>query len=125
MSQQTDGAVKSYRANAAIGQYRRAKFSSGKLVVAGETDRDIGTTIAEAFAADEVIGLELYTKQGTKKFVAGGNITQGALIYSAADGEVLATQATGAYLCGVALEAAADGDVFEAQAIFGEVPKPA
>jgi len=121
MSQYDDTGRKSFTAGGAIAQHLRVKFSSGKLAVAGLTDQDFGTIENAAFADGDVRAVRLLSKQGTHPAVAAGAISQGAKVYGAASGKISATQGTGAFLRGVALEAAtADGDVIEILPIVGD-----
>lgn len=123
MSQQNDSGVKAFTAGGALGQHLRVYITSGKLALAGITQRDIGTTKEEAFADLDVIPVNLANKQGTVKMVAAAAITAGALVYTAASGKVSVSAQT-AYPIGTAMEAAtADGDVIEVlrDGVFGVV----
>ena len=121
MSQQVDGNTTSYECGAAIGQFLRVKFSSGKLAAADATDQDIGVLRDASFASGDVRAVELFSRAGTHKAIAAAAISQGAKVYTAASGKVSATQATGAFLRGVAMSAAtAAGDVIEVQPVVGD-----
>lgn len=111
--------TKSFIAGAAIAKHLRVKLSSGKLAVAGLADNDIGTIDYAVFADGEDAAVNLRSLQGTEIVIAGGEITLGAKVYTAADGKVSATGAGTSYLRGIALEAAAaDGDIIEIMPLF-------
>ena len=81
MSQFVDGNTKSFVAGGAIAQHLRVKISSGKLAVAGLTDRDwIGTAMTEAFADGEVISVKLASGAGSRPtmIAVGWNWTNSA-----------------------------------------------
>ena len=115
MSQFVDTPTKTYPVATAIGKYIRVKLNgSGKLAVAGLTDRAIGVTCDETFAADENVTVALMSKQGTMKMTAGAAITEGAVVYGLASGKIDDADGGSAVIHGVALEAAAaDGDIIE------------
>lgn len=114
MSQFVDGNTKSFVAGGAIAQHLRVKISSGKLAVAGLTDRNwIGTAMTEAFADGEVISVKLASGAGSHKMIAADALTAGDPVFTQASGKVGDSEST-AYYIGVALEdAGADGDVVE------------
>lgn len=96
----------------AIPRYRRVKLSSGLLVLAGATDKDIGCS-TRRFDANSHGAVRLRTSPGTDAMVAAEAISAGATVFTAADGKIGNT-ATGAFQVGTALEAAtADGDIIE------------
>lgn len=112
MSQYVDTRCKAFTCGAAIAQYLRVKFSSGKMAAAGAADLSIGTMEEASFADLDVRPVRLRSAMGTRKMVANGAITQGAPVYGAASGKISAT--VGPCPEGIALEAAAaDGDVIE------------
>lgn len=115
MSQYVESNCKTFEADEAIAKYLRVKLDSdGKITTAGATDKDIGTAESEAFAAGDDIAVRLSSATGTQKCVAAGAITVGAAVHTAASGKVNDTQATGAFVYGIALEgASADGDIIE------------
>lgn len=115
MSQYNPSAVKTYEADAAIGQYLRVKHDgSGQVTLAGLTDIDIGTANLPSYAADENIPVLLRTAPGTCIMVASEAIAVGALLYSAASGKVADTDGGSAVVIGHAETAAtADGDYIE------------
>ena len=100
------------QANATLGQFLRvAMLSTGKVALAAAGQMGIGTTENPATAADQFIAVRLNTAEGSRKVVANGAISEGALVYCAASGKV-GSSGTVAY--GVALEAAtADNDIIE------------
>lgn len=113
MSQYVDSGCRAFTAGAAIGKNLRVKLTSGKLALAGITDREIGTTEQASFADGDVVMVRLRTAPGTVKMTAAAAISAGALCYTAANGKTSVSAAT-AYIVGHALEAAtADGDVIE------------
>ena len=96
----------------AIARYARVKLSSGVLVVAGLTDKDIGIA-TRRFEPGTHGSVRLRTADGTSAMIASEAISAGATVYTAADGKV-GPSATGAFQIGTALEAAtADGDIIE------------
>lgn len=114
MGQYIDGNTKTFTAGAALAKHTRVKFSSGKMVAAGDDEKEIGTVVDAVFADGDPVTVRLVTANGTTQMIAAGAIAQGATVHTAADGEINDTQATGAFIVGVALEAAtADGDVIE------------
>jgi len=114
MSQYVESATKMFTAGAAIAQYARVKFSSGKVVEAGLTDRELGTAEQQAFASGDIIAVRLRTAQGTCKMIAIEVLSQGALLYTEASGKVQDTVQATSFLVGTALEAAtANGDIIE------------
>jgi hypothetical protein len=112
MSQQVDGPFRSFTAGAALGRFLRVKLTSGKLALAGATDRDLGTIEEAAFADGDLRRVRLASSDGTVKMVAAASFSAGAVLYAAANGKV--TGAVGGVVVGVALEAAtADNDIIE------------
>lgn len=95
-----------FQANAAMDPYLRVKLSSEKLVAAGASDDEIGTTEKRVLAADDYVAVLPRGIGGVRKMVASKAISKHALVYTAADGKVSDTQATGAFESGTALEAA-------------------
>jgi len=80
---------------------------------AGATDQDIGVAM-QAGVSGDVVSVAFVSKQGTHKAIAASALTLGAKVHTAASGKVNDTQATGAFLRGIALQAAgADGDIIE------------
>ena len=112
MSQYTEAAVRQFTANAALGQHLRVTtLSTGKVALAEAGQMGLGTTENPATAADELVGIRLNNAHGTRKVVANGAISEGALVYCAASGKV---GSSGTVCYGIACEAAtADGDVIE------------
>ena len=106
-----EGCVKTYRSGAAIGQYLRVALVSGLLQLAGASQKMLGTTEEEVFAASEPQGVRLVNCDGTRYMVANGAISSGAPVYAAASGKIASS---GTVLEGYAQGAAtADGDVIE------------
>ena len=112
MSQFVETPCRQMQANATLGQFLRvAMLSTGKVALAAAGQMGIGTTENPATAADQFIAVRLNTAEGSRKVVANGAISEGALVYCAASGKV-GSSGTVAY--GVALEAAtADNDIIE------------
>lgn len=96
-----------------INPHLRVKLVSGLLVVAAAADYDIGVLGARG-EIGQLVEIESPTKPGTHFAIASGAITAGALVYTAADGKVSATQGSG-HLRGtyMGLTDAADGDLIE------------
>jgi hypothetical protein len=109
-----NGSEKTFVAGAAIGQYLRVTLSTGKLALAGVSDEDLGVTVRASFAANQYQPVRLRTASGTTPYTASKSINQGADVYTAANGKISDSQASGALLVGMALEAASnDGDIIE------------
>jgi predicted pyridoxine 5'-phosphate oxidase superfamily flavin-nucleotide-binding protein len=86
-------------------------LSTGRLALAEATNVGLGTTENAATFVDEPVGVRLISAHGTRKVVANGAISLGALVYCAAAGKV---GSSGTVPFGVALEAAtADNDIIE------------
>ena len=115
MSQFVEGNMKTFTSGATIPAFSRVILTSGELAVAGLTDGPstvLGTTEVDCVDGDYV-AVRLSTATGTRKVIAAAAISQGANVYTAADGEV-STTANTAYMVGIALEAAtADQDIIE------------
>lgn len=116
MAQQVSSDCRAFTAGAAIAQYLRVKLSSGKLALAGAGATDgaleLGTMETPSFADGDVASVRLKSASGTRKCVAAGAISAGAVFYGAANGKISAT--VSGVPAGVALEASsADGDVIE------------
>lgn len=112
MSQQNEG-YKSFTAGAARGAYLRVSSSGGSLSTAGATDPGEGVQQSPSYTTTEVVGVKMWSHNGTFKVVASGAISADAELFAAADGKVAAT---GTVRLGVkALESAsANNDVIEA-----------
>ncbi len=112
MSQFVSNYFKAFVAGGAIAKDLRVYITSGKLAVAGLTDRNwIGTTMQEAFADGDVVTVCL--RAPTRKMVAANAVTAGDDVFTQASGKVGNTEST-AYHVGIALETATtDGDVIE------------
>ena len=95
--------------------------SDGKVTIAGLGDVDLGTCVEPVFEQGGRITLSLNSKAGTQKAVAAGAIAAGAKVYTAANGKVSSTGATGSFLRGIALEAASgDNSVLEIMPLLGD-----
>jgi hypothetical protein len=117
MSQYNDTGYGTILLSATIPQHARVT-AAGAL--ANATTQHVGTARVAGVSGDTV-GLVYANKQGTTKMIAGAAITAGVKVYTAANGKVSSTQATGAFLCGIAMEAAsADGNIIEVQQIVGD-----
>lgn len=113
MSQQVDGAYRTFPAGGARGKYLRVKLASGVLALAGITDKDMGVLRDETFASGDLVAVRLASAAGTTKMIAAAAIVAGAEVYTAASGKV-SVSATTALPIGSAVEAAgADGDIIE------------
>ena len=115
MSQYVDGHTRTFTADEAIAIHARVKLDSdGRVTVAGLTDKEVGTAMAAAFAAGDVIPVRLRTASGTHKMIAVEALAVGATVYTEAAGKVQDTAQATAFQIGTALEAAtANGDVIE------------
>jgi hypothetical protein len=114
MSQYVESACKSFTAGGALGKCLRVILSTGKLALAGITNREIGTMEKATFADLDEATVRLRSAQGTFKAVAAKAFAAGADIYTAANGKVSDTAAATSFYLGTALEAAtADGDIVE------------
>jgi len=88
-------------------------------VIAGAAVIDVGVTL-EAGVAGQAVAVAARTKPGTHKVIAAAAIASGALVYTAADGEV---STTGSFIRGQAMEAAgADQDVIEIMPLVYPIP---
>ena len=114
------GNVRTFTSGATIPAFSRVRLNSGSLAVAGLTDDDeVGYTIEDSVSGDSV-GVVLRTATGTVRAIAAAAISEGAYVYTAADGEVTVSAST-AYPRGIALEAAtADQDVIEILPLWDE-----
>lgn len=115
MSQEVDGNVKSFAASAAIAKHARVKVGNdGRIATAGLAEKDIGTALAPALAANDRVPVKLRTAAGTHKMIADEALAAGAALYTAASGKVQDTAEATSFQVGTALEAAtADGDIIE------------
>jgi len=126
MAQYVEAPTKTFTCGAAIAQHLRVKFSSGKMAVAGLTDREIGTMEEASFADLDDRAVRLASAQGTVKMVANAALALGASVFTAAAGKVGPSLATGYYIGQVVGAAAtADGDVVEVlRQPHGDTPVP-
>lgn len=108
---------RSFPPNAAIPQYARVKLlSTGKIDVAGLTDRGIGIAMRQAFAGDVTaetpIGVAL--DGPIRKAIAVEAFAAGVELFSEASGKVQDTAAATSWSVGISLQsAAADGDIID------------
>ena len=115
MSQFNDSGYATVTLTEAVAQYLRTD-AAGTLC--GITERGIGVA-CQTGAIGDAVTVALHSKPGTIKVKSSGNISAGAIVYTAAAGEVGPSAST-AFPLGIALEAAADGDVFEIMPLVGE-----
>ena len=103
----------------------RVKFGpDGKLAAAGVGDRDLGVLHQDQVSHESLCTVIQPNKPGTVVAIAKTSINVGATVYTAADGKVSGTQASGAYVRGIAMTAStADGDFIEIYNELGETPK--
>jgi hypothetical protein len=96
-------------AGAALAPFLRVKLSTGKVVVASDTDDELGTTAGRALAEDDPIAVIPRGEGGVRYCVAAGSFAQFAQLYAAASGKV---DDSGTLTRGFALDASgADGDI--------------
>lgn len=110
MSSQNSNPSFSLPATGAISRFLRVKVdSAGAAVLAGATDRSVGTVVSQN--PDYTVGVD-GGRSGTKHYVAGAAVAAGAVVTGIAGGKVDDTAVSGAEILGYALEsAAADGDI--------------
>lgn len=113
MSQYVDHGLRAFPVSGAIAQYSRVKVSSGQLAVAGATDVAIGVIRDDAFNAGEIHTVLLRSKSGTFPMIAAGAISAGVPVYSAASGQVSATQGSGTLVGQSVDSATAAGSIIE------------
>lgn len=117
MAQFNDTGYGTVTLSATVPQFGRVT-AAGAL--AGATDQDIGVTMQYGVSGD-VVAVAYVSKQGTHKAIAASAITAGSKVHGAASGKVNDTQATGSFLRGIAMEAAAaDGDIIEILPLVGD-----
>lgn len=116
--QYKDG-LRTFQANAAVGDGIRVRLSSGKLVACAAGEPSIGVTARQAFAADEYIALAMWNASGTFRIEATGAIAFGADVYGAAAGK--ATDTPGGEFLGICVKASTAAGPIEVM----PVPKPA
>ena len=101
-----------FTAGGALASNLRVKLNAGKIIVAGATDNDIGTTDGRAFADGDLIAVVPMGEAGVRKMVAAGVIAKHAAVFSAASGKISTTGTTGMFPRGIAMEAATgDGSI--------------
>lgn len=94
--------------NSALGAYLRVKLSSGYLVVASDTEDELGTLEHRTLADEPLAAVVPREDPCVRLMVASKSISKYAAVYAAAGGKV---SDTGTLIRGIALEAAgADGD---------------
>jgi len=116
MSQFNDTGYSPVTLTEAVAQYLRTD-AAGTLC--GITERGIGVNCTSPGASGDVVNVALWSKAGTMKVKSSGTIAAGAIVYTAAAGEVGPSAST-AFPLGIAMEAAVDGDVFEMLPLVGE-----
>lgn len=117
MSQQVDTFIKTFTASGAIGANLRVKLNGSlQLTLAGLADKEIGTTEIACFNQGDKVPVRLRNAPGTRKVVAAGAGAANAPIFTAPNGQVSTTQATGSFVWGqYLLEAPGQaGDTVEA-----------
>jgi hypothetical protein len=104
--------VDAFQADATgCGAYLRCKFNTnGVLTVAGATD-DANMISVSAVAANAIGFFSYIAGPGTRWGIASGAISAGSPIYSAAAGQISATQGTG-HLIGRAVTDGTNGNPF-------------
>jgi hypothetical protein len=96
-------------AGAALAPFLRVKLSTGKVVVAGDADDELGTTAGRALAEDDPIAVIPRGEGGVRYCVAAAAFAQFAQLYAAASGKV---DDSGTLTRGFALDASgAAGDI--------------
>lgn len=115
------GNTRTFISGATIPAFSRVNLSGGELAAAGLTDDDeVGYTTADSVDGDAV-AVVLRGASGTQTAIAAGAIAVGAVVYTAADGEINDVAASTSYPRGIALEAAAaDQDVIEILPLWDE-----
>lgn len=109
-----------FRVTAAYGKDIRVKWSSSGVVIVAGDEEELGTTEEVTTAANDVVAVMPKNLAGVRYYIAGGVISEGADVYTAASGKVASS---GTYLRGVALEAASgDGSRIK---VFGFSPPAA
>lgn len=109
-----ESACRTFTAGAALAIGTRVKLSSGLLVAAGLTDKELGVMETPSFASGDVVSVRLRTAQGTCQMIAAAAITLGAAVYTAASGKISSTATATGFLIGEALEAASgNGSLIE------------
>ena len=113
---------KTFVASETMGQYLRAVLATdGTISTAGLTDQDVGVVTRAVLAANDPVDVQLVSAPGTQYMVASKSFNAGVKVYGAAAGKISDVQGTGAFLRGVAMEAAgADGDIIEVMPIVGD-----
>lgn len=113
MSQFNSTGRRSFTSGSTLGRYLRVKLSSGAVVVANATDKELGVTTRPVLNSGDPVDVLLTTAPGTVPMVANNAIAVGGTVYTAANGMVSST-ATSALAIGVALTAStASGDIIE------------
>ena len=109
----------SLEAGADLVNHRLIKLSGGKAIynTAAGTDNPVGITKLNAKSGEDVSAHPM-NKEGTVEICAAGAISQGALVFAAADGKIQALPGgAGTYRkIGLAMAAASgDGSIIEVQ----------
>jgi hypothetical protein len=115
--QYKDG-LRTFRANAAVGDGIRVRLSSGELVACAAGEPSIGVTARQAFAADEYIAVAMWNASGTFRIEATGAVAFGSKVYGAAAGK--ATDTPGGEFLGICVKASTAAGPIEVM----PVPEP-
>lgn len=111
---QTNERIKTFKAAAAITQYRRVTLdSSGNLAQAGIDDVGIGTALKGAAAAGDHVPVLLWGAGGTRKVMVEAGVAARTRLYCAAAGKFDDDQADGPAVLQTLEAATADGGIVE------------
>ncbi len=114
MAEKVDVKTKTFVAGEAITQHAIVKLSAGEIFESDATNIPIGSANIAAFNSGELIPVDLLSGGGTIKCIAADAITQGAVVYNQANGEVDDSSANSALKVGIALDTAtAANDIIE------------
>lgn len=117
MAQYNDTGYGTITLSATVSQFARVTAAGA---AASATQQDVGTAQVGGVSGDDV-AIAYANKQGTTKMIAATDVSVGAKVFTAASGKVSKTQATGSFLAGIAMEAAAaDGNIIEVQRVVGD-----
>lgn len=93
---------------------KKGSAANGILINAAANTRPWGVCLDEPASGDKAAVALLAAVKGTVKMVAAAAITAGNKVYSAANGKVTGTYASGAFCVGQAVTSAtADGEIVE------------
>lgn len=111
MSSYVNSPTHSFTGGAVLELGRCVKKSGGKVVYAGAADEHIGTMEIRCEGDGQPATVRLRTAQGTVMMSCAGNISDGAEVFSAANGQITATPGT--ISRGFANQAGAANDLIE------------